>query len=176
MERPFPPASEFPFTAKLQRLAPELRRELELPEPLGFEPSPDSLTDKRDGFDETGWLYLALHGEGANERARARCPRLTRAAADVPGMVNAGLSLFRPGTHLFPHRGGLRGVLRCHLPLVVPQGDLGLRVGDEQRRWSTDRCLVFDDTLEHEAWNHGEGDRIVLLVTFEPEPAQVRRL
>jgi hypothetical protein len=27
---------------------------------------------------------------------------------------------------------------------------------------------VFDDTFEHEAWNHGDGERVVLLVTFRP--------
>jgi hypothetical protein len=27
---------------------------------------------------------------------------------------------------------------------------------------------VFDDTFEHEAWNHGDGDRVVLLLTFRP--------
>jgi beta-hydroxylase len=98
-----------------------------------------------------------------------------RACAAVPGLVNAGFSLFRPGTHLYPHRGELRGTLRCHLPLVVPAGDLGLRSGDETRAWQTGRCLVFDDTLEHEAWNHGGGDRVVLIVTFQPSPCQPRR-
>jgi aspartyl/asparaginyl beta-hydroxylase (cupin superfamily) len=26
------------------------------------------------------------------------------------------------------------------------------------------KCLVFDDYFEHEAWNHADGDRIVLIV------------
>jgi hypothetical protein len=25
---------------------------------------------------------------------------------------------------------------------------------------------VFDETIDHHAWNHGEGERVVLLVSF----------
>jgi beta-hydroxylase len=85
-------------------------------------------------------------------------------------MVNAGLSLLRPGTHLEPHRGELGGVLRCHLALRVPVGDCGISGDGETRRWAQGCCLVFDDRLEHEAWNRGDGDRVVLLVTFRPAP------
>ena len=134
-----------------------------------FPESPDSLTTVRDGYDERGWRYLGLYGEGTGlEANRRRCPETARACSAVPRLVNAGFSLFLRGTHLHPHRGELPGVLRCHLPLVVPAGDVALRCGDETRRWRPGRCLILDDTLEHEAWNHGDGDRVVLIVTFEP--------
>jgi beta-hydroxylase len=58
-------------------------------------------------------------------------------------------------------------VLRCHLGLEIPSGDLGLRIGGETRVWQPGKCLVFDDTAEHEAWNHTDADRVVLIVTFE---------
>jgi aspartyl/asparaginyl beta-hydroxylase (cupin superfamily) len=131
-----------------------------------FVAGPDSLTTVADGYDETGWRYFSLLGGDGDAARCARCPHTARACAAVPGAINAGLSLFLPGTHLFPHRGELRGVLRCHLPLLVPDGDVGLRHGGETRRWQPGRCLIFDDTIEHEAWNHGVGNRVVLLVTF----------
>jgi aspartyl/asparaginyl beta-hydroxylase (cupin superfamily) len=37
-------------------------------------------------------------------------------------------------------------------------------VGEETRRWEEGRCLVFDDYFDHEAWNHTDGDRLVLIV------------
>jgi beta-hydroxylase len=64
------------------------------------------------------------------------------------------------------------GALRCHLALVVPEGDVGLRAGGQTRRWLPGRCLVFDDTIEHEAWNHGATDRVVLIVTFARPPSE----
>jgi len=82
-------------------------------------------------------------------------------------LANAGFSLMQPGTHITPHRGYTSRVLRAHLGLVVPSGDedlLALRVGDEVRTWAQGEWLLFDDTLEHEAWNHSNQLRIVLLL------------
>ena len=160
---------DFAFVAALESAFEIIRAELLALERSDFPESPDSLTIVRDGYDERGWRYLGLLGQGAGlAENRRRCPASVRACSAVPRLVNAGFSLFLPGTHLYPHRGERPGVLRCHLPLVVPSGDLGLRCGGETRRWQPGRCLIFDDTFEHEAWNHGASERVVLLVTFAP--------
>ena len=156
----------FAFVPTLEASCAEILAELSALPPSAFAPSVDSLTSVSDGYDETGWLYYNLHGGESADRNRAACPLTARACAAVPGMRNAGFSLFRPGTHLYPHRGEFPGVLRCHLPLLVPDGDLGIRFGDEIRVWEPGRCLIIDDTFEHEAWNRGGDDRVVLLVTF----------
>src|SRR5215470_11228679 len=87
-------------------------------------------------------------------RSSGAAARLVRG---IPGMTMAGFSRLAPGAHITPHRGyeGYSGfVLRCHLGLVVPEG-CALKVGDETRGWQEGRCLVFDDSYEHEAWNRG---------------------
>lgn len=33
-------------------------------------------------------------------------------------------------------------------------------------KWQEGRCLVFDDSFEHEAWNHNDRARMVLLIQF----------
>jgi beta-hydroxylase len=162
----FHDASDFAFVPALEASFADVLGELDGLTRADFAPSPDSLTTVRDGYDETGWLYFELHGGASTEANRRRCPKAARAAAAVPGMQSAGFSLLRPGTHLYPHRGELAGVLRCHLALRVPGGDARLSIEGETRRWQRGRCLVFDDTFEHEAWNRGDGDRVVLLVTF----------
>jgi beta-hydroxylase len=157
----------FAFVPMLEAAFPAILDEVRALDAADFVDSPDSLTRVAGGYDETGWRAFGLFGGGREEAAnRARCPATAAACAAVPGMVNAGFSLFRPGTHLYPHRGEMPGVLRCHLPILVPAGDVALRAGDETRRWQPGRCLVFDDTFEHEAWNHGAADRVVLIVTF----------
>lgn len=165
--------SEFPFTRRLEAAVEEVGAELARLGTGAFAESPDSLTTVSGEYDETGWLYYELWGaEGSTEgsaEGRARCPRTAELCASVPGMRNAGFSLLRPGTHLFPHRGEMDGVLRCHLPLVVPAGDAGLSIDGTTLRWERGRCLVFDDTHEHEAWNRADTDRIVLIVTFAPD-------
>mmetsp|Transcript_29520 Transcript_29520/g.43606 ORF Transcript_29520/g.43606 Transcript_29520/m.43606 type:complete len:315 (+) Transcript_29520:64-1008(+) len=55
--------------------------------------------------------------------------------------------------------------LRLHLPLVVPSdGDIGIRVGPTQHKWTANQALVLDDSYEHEVWNNTNEDRILLLV------------
>ncbi len=40
----------------------------------------------------------------------------------------------------------------------------GLRVGGVERTWEEGRCLVFDDSFTHEAWNNSAQARLVLVV------------
>ena len=49
-----------------------------------------------------------------------------------------------------------------HLPLIIPPG-CGFRVGGEQREWEPSKAFVFDDTIEHEAWNDSDEPRPVLV-------------
>ncbi|MCA8963867.1 MAG: aspartyl/asparaginyl beta-hydroxylase domain-containing protein [Planctomycetes bacterium] len=161
--------SRFAFVPALEAACSAVLAELQQLSSAEFVDSPDSLTTVADGYDETGWKWFGLYGGSAVDveaNNRVRCPATAAACAAVPGLVNAGFSWFRPGTHLYPHRGEMQGVLRCHLPLLVPEGDLGMSFGDEVCRWVAGRCLVFDDTVEHEAWNRAASDRVVLLVTF----------
>ena len=37
------------------------------------------------------------------------------------------------------------------------------RVGNEERTWRKGEAWVFDDTIEHEAWNRSDQDRVVLI-------------
>jgi len=165
----FPDPRDFAFVPALEAAFERILAELLTLGPEDFSESPDSLTTVRAPYDERGWRTFGLHGEDPGLTAnRRRCPATARGCSSIGNLVNASFSLFQPGTHLYPHQGELSGVLRCHLALVVPDGDVGLRSGDETRRWQPGRCLILDDTFEHEAWNHGDGDRVVLIATFAP--------
>jgi aspartyl/asparaginyl beta-hydroxylase (cupin superfamily) len=72
------------------------------------------------------------------------------------------ISILRPGTHIPPHNGMLNHRLICHVPLIVPDG-CRLRVGAETREVVEGQAMIFDDTIEHEAWNDGDSARAVLL-------------
>ena len=99
----------------------------------------------------------------------AVCPETAAIVEQVPGMTTAGFSRLAPGTHIRPHVGFTDELLRCHLGLIAPPGGR-LRVGDEVRAWEENKCLIFDDTLEHEAWNESDADRVVLLLDFRKQP------
>lgn len=112
--------------------------------------------------------YLLKDGVRANSHL-ARCPRtaaLLAAAplADVPGQApTAFFSMLQPRTRIPPHTGVTNTRLVCHVPLVIPAG-CGFRVGSETRHWQPGKAWVFDDTIEHEAWNDSNEPRYILII------------
>jgi aspartate beta-hydroxylase len=111
----------------------------------------------------------------------ARCPRTMAALAELPLVhiprrsPNVLFSLLKPGTHIPAHNGFVNTRLIAHLPLIVPPG-CRLRVGNETRAWQEGRTWLFDDTIEHEAWNDSDQTRVVLLFeVWRPELSAAER-
>ncbi|HEU0043069.1 aspartyl/asparaginyl beta-hydroxylase domain-containing protein [Sphingomonas sp.] len=111
--------------------------------------------------------FLWEYGE-PNAAVCARCPETVAALAEapqnrVPGKApSAFFSILRPGGRIPPHTGVTNTRAIVHLPLVVPHG-CGFRVGGETRAWREGEAFAFDDTIEHEAWNTSDQQRIVLI-------------
>ena len=124
--------------------------------------------------------FFYRHGERFDAHCE-RCPR-TAAALDQAPLVRIRdhapetlFSVLRPGTHILPHRGVTNTRLVTHLPLIVP-ADCALRVGGELHAWQEGRCVTFDDTFEHEAWNRSEETRVVLILdSWNPDLSEIER-
>lgn len=121
-----------------------------------------------------GAFYLWENGAVVAENA-ARCPATMKALEHVPlpriggRSPNVLFSLMRPGAHIPPHTGVINTRLIGHLPLVVPAG-CQLRVGNEVREWKEGQAWLFDDSIEHEAWNRSKEVRVILLFeVWRPE-------
>ena len=71
-------------------------------------------------------------------------------------------SALQPRTRIPPHTGVANFRLVVHLPLVLPPG-CGFRVGSETRDWRIGEAWVFDDTIEHEAWNDSDEPRYIFI-------------
>lgn len=98
----------------------------------------------------------------------AQCPRTAAIVEQIPGLNSAFFSILAPGTHIPDHRGVTKGLLTCHLGLMVPrEGDVRMRVDQRIVRWAEGETLVFDDIYRHEVWNKTGGTRVVLLIQFE---------
>jgi len=114
------------------------------------------------------WRGLFLYGYGYPIPDNiGRCPVTTSLVNRIPGLNSAFFSIHAPGTHIPPHRGVTKGLITCHLGLVIPRdGDVRMRLGDRVLRWAEGETLVFDDTYDHEAWNDSREARIVLHIQF----------
>ena len=120
--------------------------------------------------DSPRWSSYFFWQEGlAYPENIARCPKTVAALqvwprCDLPRTgPTAMFSLLDRKTRIPPHTGVTNARLVVHIPLIVPPG-CGFRVGAETRQWESGTALVFDDTIEHEAWNDSDELRAVLIV------------
>ena len=134
------------------------------------------------GTQEAAWDAFFFDRHGVRHDAHcARCPRTIELLDSMP-LVQVRdhapetlYSVLRPGTHILPHRGVTNTRLVTHLPLIVPP-DCALRVGGETHVWEEGRCVTFDDTFEHEAWNHSDQTRAVLIMdSWNPDLSEAER-
>lgn len=133
-------------------------------------------------LDKKDWsaLFFCENGKLFDDTI-SRCPKTWDAvrAAPLPWIEGweptAMFSLLQAGTRIPAHTGTHNTRLVCHLPLIVPP-DCGFRVGNEVRQWEEGKLLIFDDTIEHEAWNNSSEDRVVLIFNiWRPELTERER-
>ena len=131
------------------------------------------------------WTVYPFWHMGVNtEEVTRRCSRTMAVIATLPRLCvdypwgDAIFSVQGPRSGLRPHCSVDNLRLRCHLGIRIPPGT-GIRVGGETRTWTEGRCLLFEDSFEHEVWNRSDERRIVLIVDFwHPDltPIEVRAL
>jgi len=115
------------------------------------------------------WSALFLYQDGKRiESNIARCPKTVAALSRAPLVEipdrapTAFFSRLEPKTRIPPHTGSSNTRLTVHIPLII-QPDCGFRVGSEVRNWELGKALIFDDTIEHEAWNDSDQSRVVMI-------------
>lgn len=167
----FFPLDKFPWTQELEKNWQEIRQELEtvLQQPEAL-PEFKSISPEQARISQGApWSTFILYAYGNRiDENCSKCPKTDALVKQIPDMKTAMFSVFNPTTHLTPHRGPLKGLMRYHLALKVPLNHqlCGLRVGEETRHWEEGKSLIFDDTFEHEAWNQSEDIRVILFVDF----------
>lgn len=183
--KPWYEASDFPWVRRLEEHWREILAELMAVEAVG-EVWPEVRGHDRALACGGHWREFPILGLGsASSVQAASCPATfgllmevdaVRTHAELwPSQETALFSRLTPGTHLRAHCGPTNTHLTCHLALRAPHG-CRLRVGGESRCWELGRCLVFDDSFEHEVWHDGSDVRVVLLVRFwHPGLERVRR-
>ena len=166
----------FPWLEEVERATADIRAELlaVMKQPELFAPyvqrKPDRPNKSQMGMvDNPDWtaFYLIKHGATVEENA-ARCPKTMAAVKNAPltwmpqRSPSVLFSVLRAGAHIPPHSGLVNTRLICHLPVIVP-GRCTFRVGNDVRDWVAGKAWVFDDTIEHEAWNSSNATRVILL-------------
>ena len=185
---PFYVPADFAWTGALAAALPAIRAEAEAVMAHGdgiapyVEADPDRPNKGHALLADARWsaFHLFRNGLPIADHA-ARCPATMAALAEAPlpritGTAPMALfSILAPHTHIPPHNGMLNTRLICHLPLIVPDG-CRLRVGAETRDVRAGEVLLFDDSIEHEAWNDSDAPRAILLFeVWRPELTEAER-
>ena len=106
-------------------------------------------------------------------------PKTVNLLKQIPSIRTAGFSKLGPHTSLDYHYGWSalsNYVLRCHLPIIVPKGEIlcGVICDNDFQFHKRGEWMVFDDSKQHKAFNHSDEDRIVLIVDIQ-RPPYIRR-
>ena len=168
---------EFPWLSAIEAATDEIRGELTTVlssdqaglQPYVAYPEGVPLDQWRELNKSRRWSAYFLWNEGvAQPEHLARCPRTAEALNSAPQCdvadhgPNAFFSILEAHTRIPPHTGVTNARLTVHLPLIVPP-ECGFRVGSETREWIPGKAWVFDDTIEHEAWNGSGTPRAILI-------------
>ena len=168
---------EFPWLPEFEAATDEIQRELGrilVEDEAGFSPYIQydehlPLDQWRELNKSPRWSAFHFYDKGrAIEERCARAPATMAAVRRLPQAEvelrspTAMFSVLKPRTRIPPHTGIANFRLVVHLPLVLPAG-CGFRVGGETREWRMGEAWVFDDTIEHEAWNDSDETRIILI-------------
>jgi aspartate beta-hydroxylase len=169
--------ADFPWLDAIEAAADEIREELTgvlISDRAGLQPYIDypsgvPLDQWKELNRSRSWSAYFLWNQGTPQRAHlARCPRTAAALATAPRCEVSGraptafFSILDPATRIPPHTGVTNTRLTVHLPLIVP-ADCGFRVGGTTRELVAGKAWVFDDTIEHEAWNGSDAPRAILI-------------
>jgi len=168
LDRAFIDPAEMPWVAELEAHTATMQRELAALLECTTLPSMMSLSDRQRGMGGVEWQSFVMRMFG-NEIASASliCPETTKIVNNIRQIDTAMFSVLQPGASIETHCGPSKSELRYHLPLIVPTSDpkvCGLDVGGEVRSWRVGESCMFDDTVDHSAWNLSDQVRVVLFV------------
>lgn len=166
----------FWFIAYLEEHYPQIRAEIERVLDTAVDPVRPTTDD--DGLIRHGqWKQAHLFRDGQwQEQVCAHFPITRTLLSQIPEVTTFSpgvitVSRVEPGTHIMPHCGPTNALVRVHLPIKIPPG-VWIKVGGQRLVWEEGRCLVFDDSFEHEVGHEGTEDRVVLILdTLHPDLA-----
>ncbi len=164
--RTFYEPSDFAWVKPLENAFPIIKQELVnvlSRDGKGFKAYMSEGQERLEGWNTFNFFF---YGKRFEENC-ALCPATAALLESLPRFErdHVMFSALNPHSHIPPHTGPMNGIIRGHLAMTVPAGCY-IRVGNDERTWEEGKVLVFDDSFEHEVWNHSDHVRIVLFMNF----------
>ena len=168
--RPIFPTEAFPFAADLQAMAPTILEEFNNLKSLTSSPSDYKLNKDEHELHKGNWEWNSYILKGKEQKDfEKHCPQTVSTLNSIPSLMKttpfgyAFFSTLKKNSHIAPHSGPCNIRIRCHLPLVVPEGKVGMNLGGRDLVWKQNQPMFFDDCFEHYVYNDTNSDRVLLL-------------
>lgn len=113
------------------------------------------------------WDVFGLIWQDQLHELAQYCPDSLNIVKKYSFIQNCGFSIMNPQCEIYSHVGYTSDVLRCHLGLIVPEGDCCIKVENEVQKWNEGELLFFDDTKMHSTWNKTDQTRVILLTDLK---------
>ena len=125
-------------------------------------PSQEKLVEN-DGKD---WRTVVLWTFGhENVEVTKHFPKTADEIRRHPEIRSAYFSILAPGKIIPPHSGVYKGIVKYHLPVVVPtSGECFIKAGGIRRDYRMDDPFTFDPFYEHTVENNTDETRVILLL------------
>jgi beta-hydroxylase len=121
-------------------------------------------------FKNANWnvFFFIAHGSFLYENC-SQCPVTFSILKKYKNIKLAMFSTLPPNSTMAPHRGPLKGVLRClyKLEFKGERNTACLQIKNKIFDWYDNDYIIFDDTLTHNTWNNSDKPRVVLFLDIE---------
>lgn len=127
-----------------------------------------------------GWKEIKLiHEFEPVERNRTLAPTMSAIAdqilAEYKVVAQFTILALEPGTELPVHADMANFLVSCHMGIEVP-AECALQVASEKRSWLEGKCIAFNNSYLHSAFNHSSRTRYTLVVhTLHPNTTLTER-
>ena len=169
--------NKFIFKDKIDKLIPSLKQEFLFAHGLDTSGIPlysDYIGNSLDPHGTWKMLVIKIMGKW-EEKNLQRYPILTelvRSFGDV--CRSAGYSVLDAGGSVPTHTDteeGHEDYVICHVPLIIPIGDVGFLEGNVKGTWTEGSCFLLDVETPHSVWNNTSQPRVVVLLELLKEVA-----
>lgn len=115
------------------------------------------------------WKMSVLKIMGAwDNEAKVRYPNFNKFVEELGDICrSAGYSILEPEGNVVTHTDteeDHENYVIVHVPLIVPDGDVGFYENDEKGKWVEGECFILDVESPHSIWNYTDKTRVVILL------------
>ena len=166
--------NEIPYAEQFTQLASKLREDFVNCHPSVLQQQEEMVKgdDQKFWHEINGWVPLGVlykkqwaDDEKLIKKNYPTAHKLVKSFGDDCNV--ASYSILKPGARLPLHTGDEENryckYIRCHIPLIIPEGDMGLWVMGQRIGWR-DGVFGFDNSGVHIAWSNAKQNRLVFII------------